>query len=68
MGKTRCGRAATFDLVETTSFMDQHDCPFCRLETNRIRLESEFAVAFFECSPRLRATPLTHSAVLARFL
>jgi diadenosine tetraphosphate (Ap4A) HIT family hydrolase len=26
--------------------MGEYDCPFCRLEKNRIRLESEFAVAF----------------------
>jgi diadenosine tetraphosphate (Ap4A) HIT family hydrolase len=26
--------------------MGQQDCPFCRLETHRIRLESEFAGAF----------------------
>ena len=25
--------------------MERHDCPFCRLEANRIRLENEFAVA-----------------------
>jgi diadenosine tetraphosphate (Ap4A) HIT family hydrolase len=25
--------------------MDQNDCPFCRLEKSRIRLESEFAAA-----------------------
>lgn len=31
--------------------MDQHDCPFCRLETKRIRLESEFAVAFLDGFP-----------------
>jgi len=31
--------------------MDQHNCPFCRLETNRIRLESEFAVAFLDGFP-----------------
>lgn len=31
--------------------MDQHDCPFCSLEKNRIRLESEFAVAFFDGFP-----------------
>lgn len=31
--------------------MDQHDCPFCRLEKNRIRLESEFAVAFLDGFP-----------------
>lgn len=31
--------------------MDQHDCPFCRLEKHRIRLESEFAVAFLDGFP-----------------
>ena len=31
--------------------MDQHDCPFCHLETNRIRPESEFAVAFLDGFP-----------------
>jgi diadenosine tetraphosphate (Ap4A) HIT family hydrolase len=31
--------------------MDQDRCPFCRLETNRIRLESEFAVAFPDAFP-----------------
>jgi diadenosine tetraphosphate (Ap4A) HIT family hydrolase len=31
--------------------MNQHDCPFCRLETSRIRLESEFAVAFLDGFP-----------------
>lgn len=31
--------------------MDQYDCPFCRLEKNRIRLESEFAVAFLDGFP-----------------
>lgn len=31
--------------------MDQHDCLFCRLETNRIRLESEFALAFLDGFP-----------------
>ncbi len=31
--------------------MDQHDCPFCRLEKNRIRLESEFALAFLDGFP-----------------
>jgi diadenosine tetraphosphate (Ap4A) HIT family hydrolase len=38
--------------------MDQHDCPFCCLETNRIRLESEFAVAFAD------AFPITHGHTL----
>ena len=31
--------------------MDRHDCPFCRLERNRIRLESEFALAFLDGFP-----------------
>lgn len=31
--------------------MDQSDCPFCRLETNRVRLEGEFAVAFLDGFP-----------------
>jgi len=31
--------------------MGQHDCPFCRLEANRPRLESEFAVAFPDAFP-----------------
>ena len=31
--------------------MNQHECPFCRLEMNRIRAESEFAVAFLDGFP-----------------
>lgn len=31
--------------------MDQHDCPFCRLEKSRIQAESEFAVAFLDGFP-----------------
>jgi diadenosine tetraphosphate (Ap4A) HIT family hydrolase len=31
--------------------MDQHDCPFCRLETGRIRLQSKVAVAFLDGFP-----------------
>jgi len=31
--------------------MDQHNCPFCHMEKNRIRLESEFAVAFLDGFP-----------------
>ena len=31
--------------------MVQHDCPFCRLEKNRIRLENEFALAFLDGFP-----------------
>src|SRR4051812_33656154 len=26
--------------------MDLHDCPFCHLEASRVRLESEYALAF----------------------
>jgi diadenosine tetraphosphate (Ap4A) HIT family hydrolase len=37
--------------LTTSPFMDQHDCPFCCLNTNRIRLESEFAVAFLDGFP-----------------
>jgi diadenosine tetraphosphate (Ap4A) HIT family hydrolase len=38
-------------LAGTIHFMDRHDCPFCRLERNRIRLESEFAVSFLDGFP-----------------
>ena len=31
--------------------MDQRDCPFCCLEKSRIRLESEYAVAFLDGFP-----------------
>lgn len=31
--------------------MEQNDCPFCRLVLNRIWVESEFAVAFFDGFP-----------------
>jgi diadenosine tetraphosphate (Ap4A) HIT family hydrolase len=31
--------------------MDQHDCPFCRLERSRIRLEGGFAVAVLDRFP-----------------
>ena len=31
--------------------MDQHDCPFCRLERTRIRLECESTVAFLDGFP-----------------
>ena len=31
--------------------MNQHECPFCRLEMNRIRAESEFALAFLDGFP-----------------
>lgn len=38
-------------LHRTECRMGQPDCPFCRLEKNRIRLESEFAVAFLDGFP-----------------
>jgi diadenosine tetraphosphate (Ap4A) HIT family hydrolase len=31
--------------------MVQHDCLFCQLKTNRIRVESEFALAFLDGFP-----------------
>ena len=31
--------------------MGEYNCPFCRLEKNRTRLESEFAVAFLDGFP-----------------
>lgn len=31
--------------------MDQPDCPFCHLEKNRVRAESEFALAFLDGFP-----------------
>jgi len=31
--------------------MDKHDCPFCRLERSRIRLESGSALAFLDAFP-----------------
>jgi diadenosine tetraphosphate (Ap4A) HIT family hydrolase len=31
--------------------MNQYDCPFCRLDKNRIRMESEFAAAFLDGFP-----------------
>src|SRR5687767_15160563 len=33
------------------NYMDQHDCPFCRLEKTRIHLEREFAVALLDGFP-----------------
>jgi diadenosine tetraphosphate (Ap4A) HIT family hydrolase len=38
-------------LAEGIKFMDLYDCPFCRLETNRIRVESELAVALLDGFP-----------------
>src|SRR5262249_24520400 len=32
-------------------FMDQHDCPFCRPERSRIRLESRSALALLDAFP-----------------
>jgi diadenosine tetraphosphate (Ap4A) HIT family hydrolase len=49
MGETHCGTAST--LAGTIHFMDQHDCPFCRLERSRIRVESEFAVSLLDGFP-----------------
>ena len=34
------------DAAIVIRIMDRDDCPFCRLEKDRIRLEGEFAVAF----------------------
>jgi diadenosine tetraphosphate (Ap4A) HIT family hydrolase len=31
--------------------VDQHDCPFCRLDKNLIQLENEFAAAIFDGYP-----------------
>jgi diadenosine tetraphosphate (Ap4A) HIT family hydrolase len=42
--------------------MDQFDCPFCRLETSRIRLPGEFAVALPDGFP---VTP-GHTLVVPR--
>ena len=41
---------ATFRL-DTSPFMGQPDCHFCRLETNRIRLEGEYALALLDGFP-----------------
>src|SRR5262245_43048394 len=38
--------------------MDQHDCPFCHLETRAIRLEAEFAVAIPDGFPVARGHTL----------
>lgn len=46
------GKTTDIDLrLLRESSMDQYDCSFCRLEKNRIRLESEFAVAFLDKFP-----------------
>src|SRR5207302_7277355 len=47
------GRMSSIDLepAKSSLFMEQDACPFCRLEANRIRLESEFAVAFLDGFP-----------------
>ena len=48
--------------------MDQPDCPFCRLDKNRILLESEFAVAFSDGFPvvqgHMLVVPKRHVASL----
>jgi len=38
-------------ISETSHLVGEPNCPFCCLETNRIRLESEFAVAFLDGFP-----------------
>ena len=45
-GKNSLKTGIDFDLAKTIHFMDQNDCPFCLIERDRIRMESEFAVAF----------------------
>jgi diadenosine tetraphosphate (Ap4A) HIT family hydrolase len=42
--------------------MDPHDCPFCRLDTDRIRVESAFAVACPDGFPVIRG----HTLVLPK--
>jgi diadenosine tetraphosphate (Ap4A) HIT family hydrolase len=48
--------------------MDQQGCPFCHLEKTRIRLESEFALAFFDAFPvvdgHMLVVPKRHVASL----
>ena len=48
--------------------MDQRNCPFCHMEKNRIRLESEFAVAFLDGFPvttgHMLVIPMRHVASL----
>ena len=38
--------------------MDLHDCPFCRLDKNRILTESDFALAFSDGFPLAQAHTL----------
>lgn len=40
-----------FELAKMIQFMDQHDCPFCHIERNRIRAESELVVVFLDGFP-----------------
>jgi diadenosine tetraphosphate (Ap4A) HIT family hydrolase len=42
--------------------MDQHDCPFCRLDTARIRADSAFALALLDGFPVARG----HTLVLPK--
>lgn len=48
--------------------MDQHDCPFCRLDKSRIQMDGEFAVAFLDGFPVAQGhtlvVPRTHVASL----
>jgi diadenosine tetraphosphate (Ap4A) HIT family hydrolase len=48
--------------------MGQHDCPFCRLEKSRIRLENDCAVAFRDAFPltdgHMLVVPKRHVASL----
>ena len=58
---------ATFRL-DASPFMGQPDCHFCRLETNRIRLEGEYALALLDGFPvtqgRTLIVPKRHVASL----
>jgi diadenosine tetraphosphate (Ap4A) HIT family hydrolase len=46
------GSRTDFDLLLGIElFMDRNDCPFCCLEKDRIRFESESAVAFLDVFP-----------------
>gem|GEM_PF-3057643 len=45
--------------------MDKHDCPFCCLERNRIRMESEFAVSFLDGFPITQGHSLIQKRLVA---
>jgi ATP adenylyltransferase len=40
--------SSDFQVAIMTLILHQHDCPFCRPEKNRIRMESEFAIAILD--------------------